>query len=352
MNASIKIASTDDAAGIAQLFGDPALAHGTDIIPYLTAVQWKTEMDQHATSGAYTWVAIEKEKIVGYLRLLPQSFPRRKHVAELSIVAVAPSAQKTGIGKRLVQTALDACDRWLQVRRIETVADFDNTASLKLLQSFGFNIERRMLKDLFRNGEYVDGIALARINQRVMPAGKAPALPARANQVKDFALKNLEIRAAEPTDVDGVSAVSRNELAALGTLQSPYTAASTRAEYLRNPPHGRYPLVALYEGTIIGSAGIGPIKPGRRWQHVGYIGLGVADAYQGLGVGTQLMEALLDIADRWANYPRVDLAVFTDNTNAIALYKRLGFVEDGRMIDHAFRGGGYADSMGMGRLRS
>jgi putative acetyltransferase len=41
------------------------------------------------------------------------------------------------------------------------------------------------------------------------------------------------------------------------------------------------------------------------------------------------MQALVDQADRWLNYRRLELTGWTDNTRAIALYERFGFEREG-----------------------
>ena len=76
----------------------------------------------------------------------------------------------------------------------------------------------------------------------------------------------------------------------------------------------------------------------------------VAADFQGRGIGDQLMRGLLDWADNWAGVLRVELTVFTDNTRAIALYKRHGFMQEGLMRAYALRGGVYADTLSMARL--
>ena len=68
----------------------------------------------------------------------------------------------------------------------------------------------------------------------------------------------------------------------------------------------------------------------RRIAHSGTIGISVRAEYRGQGVGSLLMSALIDWAKGTANVERLDLLVFADNAHAIALYKKMGFQEEGR----------------------
>jgi RimJ/RimL family protein N-acetyltransferase len=65
-------------------------------------------------------------------------------------------------------------------------------------------------------------------------------------------------------------------------------------------------------------------------QHVTYLGMYVRADYQGLGVGTMLMEAAKVLARR-LHGSRVILSVFEGNTPAEKLYRKAGFVECGKI---------------------
>lgn len=80
--------------------------------------------------------------------------------------------------------------------------------------------------------------------------------------------------------------------------------------------------------------------------------MAVHDEWQGKGIGTALMSAGLDMADKWLNLTRLELEVYTDNEAAIHLYERFGFEREGTLRQHAFRDGAYVDSYMMARLRS
>ncbi|HZM22240.1 MAG TPA: GNAT family N-acetyltransferase, partial [Anaerolineales bacterium] len=73
--------------------------------------------------------------------------------------------------------------------------------------------------------------------------------------------------------------------------------------------------------------------------------------WQGKGAGTALMEAMVDLAERWLNLTRIELEVYTDNEPAIRLYKKFGFVIEGTYVNFAYRDGHYADAHFMARLR-
>jgi RimJ/RimL family protein N-acetyltransferase len=56
------------------------------------------------------------------------------------------------------------------------------------------------------------------------------------------------------------------------------------------------------------------------------------------GVGARAMTALLDVAFGECRLKRIRLGVFEFNAPAIALYRKLGFVDDGRHGSHHARG--------------
>jgi ribosomal protein S18 acetylase RimI-like enzyme len=88
-------------------------------------------------------------------------------------------------------------------------------------------------------------------------------------------------------------------------------------------------LVAEREQTIIGWA---ILRGGRRLRtrHTGLLGITVARPWRDRGVGTALMETLLDWAADNPTVEKVKLGVVASNERALHLYRRLGFVEEGR----------------------
>jgi putative acetyltransferase len=80
--------------------------------------------------------------------------------------------------------------------------------------------------------------------------------------------------------------------------------------------------------------------------------MAVRDDWQGKGVGTALMQAGIDLADKWLNLTRLELEVYTDNEAAIRLYKKFGFVIEGTLVRFAYRDGQFVDVYAMARLRA
>ena len=106
------------------------------------------------------------------------------------------------------------------------------------------------------------------------------------------------------------------------------------------------------DGTerVIGMASL-HVEANPRKRHCGSIGIMVHKDFQGLGVGTMLMDALLDIADNWLKLVRVELTVFADNAGAIHLYEKMGFEKEGVKQKGSIRNGEYVDEFLMARIR-
>jgi len=159
------------------------------------------------------------------------------------------------------------------------------------------------------------------------------------------------IRRMEPSDAEGVAATFRSLGAASGTLQTPYPSlADWQKRLAANDPASDYGFVALVDGQIVGHAGLNRFGSNPRRAHAWHLGMVVADAWQGKGIGTRLMETMIDLADHWLGALRIELTVYCDNARAIALYERFGFVVEGRHPAYSLRQGQFVDTFSMARL--
>ena len=348
---SIRRAEPRDAAALAALFGDEAMLPFTTVPAFTSVGFWDKRLAEYADASCLPLLAVAGDNVTGLLLL--RGYPnhiRRKHCSSIDLLAVRVNCRRKGIGRRLVNAAIAAADRWLQMRRIDVAVDAQSAALKGFYASFGFVEEGVKRCEIVHAGRYVDSTVMSRINADMMPAPASPVLPIKRRARKSAPLK-ISIRPATAEDAEAFAKVFADRSASNGTLQHPYTSADVwRARFAGNVGTRQVTFAALVNGRVVGNAGLHPVNDNPRQKHVCSLGISIAEAYQGRGVGRSLMNACLDFADHWANYARVELTVHADNTRAIKLYESLGFVHEGRLRDFSFREGGYVDALLMGRL--
>lgn len=84
--------------------------------------------------------------------------------------------------------------------------------------------------------------------------------------------------------------------------------------------------------------------PRRRLAHTGEIALSVRRKYWHIGVGSAIMETLIELAKE-ASLKNIELSVHAENERAIALYRRFGFEEIGRHRGKMYVDGEYYDEI-------
>ena len=157
---------------------------------------------------------------------------------------------------------------------------------------------------------------------------------------KEFTLKNgkkIIIRPAEPNDAEALLKFSeeifkddkfflttREEIAEQLTVEK----QKERIEKYLNKS-GTILLVAEAAGVIAGTSEVDKGKR-KRCQHVGRVGISVFKEYRGIGVGTALLQSVIEWAKEDKIIEKLSIDVFSNNNRAIGLYKKLGFCEHGR----------------------
>ena len=163
----------------------------------------------------------------------------------------------------------------------------------------------------------------------------------------------ISVRRAVAKDAAAFARIMGDPAVFRGLLQLPYAdEESWRVRLAEGAVPGKIdlPLVAELEGEVVGNAGLHPVGPAVRRRHAMMLGICVAPASQGRGVGSALMAALCEHADRWLGALRLELTVYTDNDAAIRLYRRFGFEIEGTHRGFALRDGVYVDAHAMARL--
>ena len=162
----------------------------------------------------------------------------------------------------------------------------------------------------------------------------------------------IKIRRAEPSDAEAMRKIFDSPKVIYGTLQLPFPYTENWRKRLAEPTDGAFSLIAFVNDEAVGQSGLYTFPNYPRRRHVGQIGMGVRDDWQGKGVGSALMQAMIDLADKWLNLSRLELEVYTDNEAAIHLYKKFGFVTEGTHHQFAYRDGVFVDVHAMARLRT
>jgi putative acetyltransferase len=161
---------------------------------------------------------------------------------------------------------------------------------------------------------------------------------------------DIMIRKAEPSDAEAIRKCYTTPLVVRNTLQLPYRSLESVLELMNKSGDGDHILVAAVDGEVVGVIGLHTFsRP--RVNHRGEIGMMVRDDWQGKGVGTAMMRAIIDLADKWLNLARIELTVYTDNEPGIALYRKFGFEIEGTLRKYAFRDGEFVDAYAMARIK-
>lgn len=116
----------------------------------------------------------------------------------------------------------------------------------------------------------------------------------------------------------------------------------------RSIAEGHPHCVALDGVRVVGWCDVTP-KDRPSIRHCGVLGMGLLPEWRGRGIGRRLIERTLEAA-RAFPLTRVELGVRADNENAIALYRAVGFEEEGRRRRGLLIDGVYYDDIVMALL--
>lgn len=103
-------------------------------------------------------------------------------------------------------------------------------------------------------------------------------------------------------------------------------------------------VVAEVDGKMVANSEVekrsGPMS------HVGYLGIGTKSDYRGIGIGTQIIHVLKEESKK-AGLKMLVLDAFATNKTALALYRKMGFQDAGRIPKAICKNGKYIDLIRM-----
>ena len=105
-------------------------------------------------------------------------------------------------------------------------------------------------------------------------------------------------------------------------------------------------LVAEHDGQIIGNIDLTGNRR-KMMEHTAVIGMGMVTAYRNSGLGTALLAATIEWAQNNPILELIWLQVFTENQPGIALYRKMGFEENGIIKNFFKQENKYFDNLTM-----
>ncbi|HEV7693116.1 MAG TPA: GNAT family N-acetyltransferase [Hyphomonadaceae bacterium] len=140
------------------------VAEGTGTITLRTAPTVEQEADFiagiAARDRAFILIAAEDERIVGLLDLHAGGREHNRHSAHFGM-SVAKDKRGQGLGRQLLEDAIEKTKAWPGFCRIELEVFPHNTAAIRLYESAGFELEARKTKAVNLEGKPEDLLLMA-----------------------------------------------------------------------------------------------------------------------------------------------------------------------------------------------
>ena len=107
-------------------------------------------------------------------------------------------------------------------------------------------------------------------------------------------------------------------------------------------------LVAEYQGSLVGNIDLtGSWR--KKMFHTAVIGMGIHPEWQNQGIGTLLIQSILEWSKTNNLLKTLWLEVYATNNSGIALYNKVGFQESGRIKNFFFENNKYLDKIIMSK---
>lgn len=156
----IRAAEPEDMADLTEAWNQPLAVRGTLQVPFTSVDARRRRFEAHSSSTRL--VAVIDGKAIGMIFLGVEESRRRAHCGSIGM-AVHDAYAGRGAGSALMAAVVDQADKWLNLRRLELNVYADNARAIALYERFGFEREGLFRAYAWRDGEYVDSIAMARL---------------------------------------------------------------------------------------------------------------------------------------------------------------------------------------------
>lgn len=157
---TLRASRIEDAAGVTELHSQPRFRWGTLRPRYPSIDAVRTWLADRSPDDVHI-VAEAEGRIIGDAGL-HRGKGRRAHTASIGM-GVHDDFAGRGLGTALLAALIDTADNWLDLKRLELTVWTDNAPALALYRKFGFVEEGVMRAYAYRDGAYVDALAMARL---------------------------------------------------------------------------------------------------------------------------------------------------------------------------------------------
>jgi len=160
---TIRQAGIDDARAMVAYMGD-LVGEGLDTIAIRTAPRLEDQREfierARLADHAAIWLAVEGPVVVGLLDVWGGERADMRHLGRIGL-SVARDLRGRGLGRRLLQAAIDQARGWPDFCRLELECVPWNAPAIRLYESLGFEHEGRRVKGVNLRGTPEDMLLMA-----------------------------------------------------------------------------------------------------------------------------------------------------------------------------------------------
>jgi L-amino acid N-acyltransferase YncA len=160
----------------------------------------------------------------------------------------------------------------------------------------------------------------------------------------------ITLRQATIDDADVICTIFNQGITdRAATLETALRTPTERREWIAARDRRHPVIVAAADGTVVGWGSLNRFSPRDVYDHVADFSIYVERTWRGKGVGTQLLDRLIEIA-RERGYHKLVLAALAWNAAGVALYTGAGFSRVGVYREHGQLDGRWVDVLIMEKL--
>lgn len=163
--------------------------------------------------------------------------------------------------------------------------------------------------------------------------------------------ERLTIRIMESADAEEARLLHNQETTLYRLTDIAHVSQESQATWLQSISTSRtsrrYVARLKTDGCFVGVFRVDRIDP---WNRNAVIGADIVEGLRGQGYATEIFRYFFEYFFEQCGFQRLALVTLESNAPAIKLYKKLGFVEEGRERQAIFREGKFQDLVCMGIL--